>query len=322
MSIDLPPLGFGAAQLGNLYRSTTEEEARGAVDAAWESGLRYFDTAPHYGLGLSEHRLGRALADRPRGEYLLSTKVGRLLREGPGDGDDLDHGFAVPDDRRRVWDVSADGVRRSLEESLVRLGLDRIDIAYLHDPEEGPEDRAITEALPALESLRAEGIIGRIGVGSKSVAVIERAIAAADLDVVMLSGRYTLLEQPAAATLLPLCADRDVEVVAVSVFNSGILARSEPPDDARYEYGQAPQALLARARRIAALASAYDVELPDLAIQFPLRHPAIRSVVLGMRTARQVRDNVARAQVTVPEELWSEIDALNASVDALSGTHP
>lgn len=318
MSIALPALGFGAAQLGNLYRETTDQEAQDAVEAAWDAGIRYFDTAPHYGLGLSEERLGRALAGRPRQEYLLSTKVGRLLREGPGTGDDLDNGFAVPDERRRVWDVSPEGVRRSIEESLERLGLDRIDIAYLHDPEEGPEDQAITEALPALEELRAEGRIGAIGVGSKSSAVVERAIRAADLDLVMLSGRYTLLEQPAARTLLPLCLERGVEVVAVSVFNSGILAQPEPPDDAKYEYGQAPRALLERARRFAALAREHGVELPDLAIQYPLRHPGIRSVVLGMRTAGQVRDNTARARAAVPPELWAEVDALVAAAEPAS----
>ena len=306
--IDLPRLGFGAAQLGNLYRETTDQEAREAVEAAWDGGIRMFDTAPHYGVGTSERRLGALLQDRPREEYLLSTKVGRLLRPGPGDGDDLDNGFAVPDDLVREWDMSERGIRASHEASLERLGLDRVDILYLHDPEEGPTEQAFAEALPTLVAMRDEGLVGAIGVGSKDAGVLNRAVRTGQLDVVMLSGRYTLLEQPAAADLLPACLEHDVAVVAVSVFNSGILAHPEPPDDANYEYGKAPVAMLERAREFAAIARDHGVELPDLAVQFPLLHPAISSVVLGMRTASQVRSNVERMSAQVPPEVWEAID--------------
>lgn len=306
--IELPRLGFGAAQLGNLYRVTTDAEARGAVEAAWDGGIRMFDTAPHYGIGTSERRLGALLQGRPRDEYLLSTKVGRLLRPGPGDGDDMDNGFAVPDDAVREWDMSERGIRASHEASLERLGLDRIDILYLHDPEEGPTEQAFEEALPTLVAMREEGLVRAIGVGSKDSAVLTRAVRTGLLDLVMVSGRYTLLEQPAASELLPACQHHDVAVVAVSVFNSGILARPEPPDDATYEYGQAPVAMLERAREIAAIAADHGVELPDLAIQFPLLHPAIRSVVLGMRTAAQVRSNIERMSTPVPPEVWERID--------------
>lgn len=306
--IELPRLGFGAAQLGNLYRVTTDAEARGAVEAAWDGGIRMFDTAPHYGVGTSERRLGALLQDRPREEYLLSTKVGRLLRPGPGDGDDLDNGFAVPDDLVREWDMSERGIRASHEASLERLGLDRVDILYLHDPEEGPTEQAFAEALPTLVAMRDEGLVGAIGVGSKDAGVLTRAVRTGQLDVVMLSGRYTLLEQPAAADLLPACLEHDVAVVAVSVFNSGILAHPEPPDDANYEYGKAPVAMLERAREFAAIARDHGVELPDLAVQFPLLHPAISSVVLGMRTASQVRSNVERMSAQVPPEVWEAID--------------
>lgn len=306
--IELPRLGFGAAQLGNLYRVTTDAEARGAVEAAWDGGIRMFDTAPHYGIGTSERRLGALLQGRPRDEYLLSTKVGRLLRPGPGDGDDMDNGFAVPDDAVREWDMSERGIRASHEASLDRLGLDRIDILYLHDPEEGPTEKAFEEALPTLAAMREEGLVRAIGVGSKDSAVLTRAVRTGLLDLAMVSGRYTLLEQPAAEELLPACLEHDVAVVAVSVFNSGILARPEPPDDATYEYGQAPAAMLERAREIAAIARDYGVELPDLAVQFPLRHPAIRSVVLGMRTAAQVRSNIERMSTPVPPEVWEQID--------------
>ena len=304
----LPPLGFGAAQLGNLYRATTDEEARGAVQAAWDGGIRLYDTAPHYGVGTSERRLGALLAPYPREEYLVSTKVGRLLLPGPGDGDDMEHEFAVPNHHVRSWDMSEHGIRRSHRESLERLGMDRVDILYLHDPEEGPTQQAFDEALPTLAAMREEGLVRAIGVGSKDATVLTRAVRTGLIDVVMVSGRYTLLEQPAAEELLPACLEHGVQVVAVSVFNSGILARPEVGEEARYEYAQAPTELLDTARDLARLAAAHGVELPDLAVQYPLRHPAISSVVLGMRTSQQVRQNVTRMQRQVPAELWEQVD--------------
>lgn len=304
----LPELGFGAAQLGNIFRVTTQEEARGAVEAAWEGGIRMYDTAPHYGVGTSERRLGALLAPYPREEYLVSTKVGRLLVPGPGDGDDMDNEFAVPNDVVREWDMTEEGIRRSHAESLERLGLDRVDILYLHDPEEAPQEHSMDEALAALVAMRDEGLISRIGVGSKDADVLTRAVRTGLIDVVMMSGRYTLLEQPAAAELLPACLEHGVEVVAVSVFNSGILSRPVVADDAKYEYGGAPAELLHRAWDFAALAHRHGVELPDLAIRYPLRHPAISSVVLGMRTGDQVRQNIERASREIPEELWEQID--------------
>lgn len=305
----LPELGFGAAQLGNIFRVTTQEEARGAVEAAWEGGIRMYDTAPHYGVGTSERRLGALLAPYPREEYLVSTKVGRLLVPGPGDGDDMDNEFAVPNDVVREWDMTEEGIRRSHAESLERLGLDRVDILYLHDPEEAPQEHSMDEALAALVAMRDEGLISRIGVGSKDADVLTRAVRTGLIDVVMMSGRYTLLEQPAAAELLPACLEHGVEVVAVSVFNSGILSRPDVPDDAKYEYAGASAELLERARRFAALAAAHGVELPDLAVGYPLRHPAISSVVLGMRTADQVRQNLERSAREIPGELWEQLDA-------------
>jgi D-threo-aldose 1-dehydrogenase len=301
----LPSLGFGAAQLGNLYRVTSDEDARGAVEAAWAEGIRYFDTAPHYGLGRSEERLGALLQQYPRDEFAVSTKVGRLLRPGPGDGDDMSEGsFAVPNDRRRVWDMSEAGIRRSHQESLERLGLDRVDVLYLHDPEEGPTEQALEEALPTLVAMREEGLVSAIGAGSKDAGILTRIVKTGLVDLVMVSGRYTLLEQPAAAELLPVCEEHGVGVVAVSVFNSGILARPEPPDDATYEYEAAPTVMLERARAIAEVARAGGVQLPDLAVQYPLRHPAIESVVLGMRTSSQVHQNAARMRATISQETW------------------
>lgn len=304
----LPPLGFGAAQLGNLYSTTTDEEARGAVQAAWDGGIRLFDTAPHYGIGTSERRLGSLLAAYPREQYLVSTKVGRLLLPGPGDGDDMEHGFAVPNHHVRRWDMSEEGIRRSHRESLERLGMDGVDILYLHDPEEGPTQQAFEEALPTLAAMREEGLVRGVGVGSKDATVLTRAVRTGLIDVAMVSGRYTLLEQPAAEELLPACLEHGVQAVAVSVFNSGILARPEVGEDARYEYAQAPAELLDTARDLARLAADHGVQLPDLAVQYPLRHPAITSVVLGMRTCQQVRQNITRMQRQVPEELWEQVD--------------
>ncbi|MEU4746825.1 aldo/keto reductase, partial [Actinosynnema sp. NPDC023658] len=244
------PLILGGSTLGNLYRPMTDEQAHELVDAAWAAGVRHFDTAPHYGLGLSERRLGAALAGRPREEFTVSTKVGRLLVPDPDGGGRPDpDGFAVPATHRRVWDFSADGVRRSLEESLGRLGLDRVDVVYLHDPDDH-WDQAATEGLPALLRLRDTGVVRSVGVGMNQWRMPARFVRETDVDVVMLAGRYTLLEQPAAAEFLPLCVERGVDVAVAGVFNSGLLARHDVPDSATYDYGPAPAELLARARRI------------------------------------------------------------------------
>ena len=224
LRVPMPPIGFGAAQLGNLFRETSDAEAADAVDAAWEGGIRYYDTAPHYGLGLSEQRLGSALAGRPRAEMLLSTKVGRLLVPSP-DTAELpdDEGYAVPASMRRVWDFSADGVRRSLDASLDRLGLDHIDIVYVHDPDDHG-DAASGSAVPALVALREQGVVDAIGVGMNQSAMPAEFVRRHDIDLVMLAGRYTLLDQSALDDLLPVAADRNVGIVAAGVYNSGLLS--------------------------------------------------------------------------------------------------
>lgn len=303
-------LGFGAAGIGNLYRAVDDDVASATVDAAWDAGIRYFDTAPHYGLGLSERRLGAALAARPRGEYLLSTKVGRVLEPngsyalGAMDGE----GFAVPATTVRRWDPSEAGIRRSLEDSLTRLRTDRIDIVYLHDPDVYDLDAGITHALPALERLREEGLVGAIGVGSNSAEALARCVRSAALDLVMLAGRYTLLEQQAAEDLLPACLAAGTGVVNVGVYNSGLLARPEVPDDAHYNYAAAPPDALAAARNLAARCHNYGVDLPTAALQFSLRHPAVRAVVVGAGRPDQIRETADRARATVPEELWAELE--------------
>jgi D-threo-aldose 1-dehydrogenase len=314
---------LGGAGIGNLGRPVGEAEARATVDAAWEAGIRCFDTAPHYGLGLSERRLGAALAGRPREEFRLSTKVGRLLVPvSPGQdaaGDDLANGFAVPARCRRVWDVSRAGVERSLAGSLERLGLDRVDIVYLHDPDEydpadaapgGPDNpgAALDTGLRALAALRAEGAVRAVGVGSKSVPALTAAVRTGLPDVLMVAGRYTLLEQPAAA-LLRECLDRGVAVVAAGVFNSGALSRPEPDPSLPYEYGRMPDEVFQRVTEIRAVCERHGVDLPTAALAFPSRAPAVTGLAIGAQSPEQVRQNALRATTPVPDSLWDDLRA-------------
>ncbi|WEH30629.1 aldo/keto reductase [Streptomyces sp. AM 3-1-1] len=306
--VAVSPLGFGAAPLGNLYTPLDEETARATVDAAWEAGVRYFDTAPHYGLGLSERRLGEALRARPRGEFTVSTKVGRLLEPHPEpSGSDLAAGgFAVPDTLRRRPDYSRDGVLRSLEASLERLGLDRIDLALVHDPDDHM-DTTLAEALPALAELRAQGVVGAIGVGMNSVDPLRRFVAEGDPDVVMVAGRWTLLDRT-ATPLLADCAAREVSVIAAAPFNSGLLSTDHPEASGYYDYGTVPAAVLGRARVLAARCAAHGVPLPRAALCFPLREPVVASVLAGFRSPTEVTSAAGHLTHGVPKRLWAELD--------------
>jgi D-threo-aldose 1-dehydrogenase len=308
--IEIGRLGYGAAAVGNLYRAVDDEAAQRLLDAAWDAGIRYFDTAPHYGLGLSERRLGRMLRGRPRDQFVLSTKVGRLLVPDP-DGatrrdDDL---FEVPADHRRIWDFSESGVRRSLEDSLRRLGLDRVDVLYLHDVErsDGDAGEAVDRGIAALARLRDEGLVRAVGIGSSDLGAVERALRTDAVDLVMLPGRYTLLEAPAQDVVLPMCEERGVGVVNVAVFNSGLLATSAPTEESRYEYRQVPPEKLRRAQELGRACRALGVELPTAAVQFALRHPAVVSVVVGADTPEQIRENAARVAERVPGQLWETL---------------
>ncbi|MBY8875031.1 aldo/keto reductase [Micromonospora sp. PLK6-60] len=303
-AVEVSTLSFGAAQAGSLYRARSDEDVAAAIDAAWDVGIRYFDTAPHYGLGLSERRLGAALRSRPRDEYVVSTKVGRLLVPSPDTAHLRDpDGFDVPADRRRVWDFSRDGVRRSLDESLTRTGLDRIDIVYLHDPDDHAE-QAISEAIPALVELREQNVIGAIGAGMNQSRMLTRLVEETDVDVVMCAGRFTLLEQGALADLLPAALRHDVAVVVAGVYNSGLLARDRPPTNASYNYAQAPTELLDRANRIAGVCEEYGTTLPAAALAYARAHPAVVSLTIGMASARQVHETVQRASAAIPAALW------------------
>ncbi|WP_109003939.1 aldo/keto reductase [Streptomyces rishiriensis] len=319
--VALTALGFGASVIGNLYRVTPATDAAAAVDTAWQAGIRYFDTAPHYGLGLSERRLGAALRDRPRDAYVVSSKAGRLLvpNEEPR-GVDSD-GFVVRDDLRRQWDFSRDGVLRSIEDTLERTGLDRLDVVYLHDPDDH-WPQAADEAMPALAELRDQGVIGAIGAGMNQSAMLARFLRETAADVVMLAGRYTLLDQSALDDVLPAAAELGKSVVAVGVFNSGLLSQDRPAEGMKYDYRDAPPDLVTRARAIADVCAAHGTTLPAAAIAFPRTHPSIINVTLGMRTREQVVRNVELHDRHVPDGLWDDLRTQGLiRSDVLAGHH-
>ncbi|KUO09284.1 aldo/keto reductase [Streptomyces sp. DSM 15324] len=320
-TVELTELGFGASVIGNLYRVTPDEDATAAMDAAWEAGIRYYDTAPHYGLGLSERRLGKALREHPRDEYVVSSKVGRLLvpNEDPQGVDS--EGFAVPDDLRRQWDFSRDGVLRSIEDTLRRTGLDRLDIVYLHDPDDHWQ-QAADEAMPALAELRDQGVIGAIGAGMNQSVMLARFLRETPADVVMLAGRYTLLDQTALDDVLPAAHELHKSVVAVGVFNSGLLSRDRPAEGMKYDYQDASAELVTRARAIADVCEQHGTTLPAAAIAFPFSHPSIINVTLGMRSPEQVVRNAELHRRHIPEGLWDDLrtqELIRSDVPAESG---
>jgi D-threo-aldose 1-dehydrogenase len=306
--VALSILSLGCAQLGNLYREVSDADALATVDRAWQLGIRYFDTAPHYGLGLSERRLGTALGSRPRDEYVLSSKVGRVLQpvgrvEGLDDG-----GFVVPATHRRVFDFSRDGILRSLTDSLGRLGTDRLDVVYLHDPDDHLAD-ALAAGFPTLDELRREGVVAAVGAGANDGAVLARLVRETDMDIVMLAGRYTLLEQWSLDDLMPLCEERGVGVVAAGVFNSGLLARRSPEIGAKHDYVDASPELVQRARAAATVCERHGTTLPAAALAFAAAHPAVVSVCVGARSATQIERNAALFDERIPTDLWAELKA-------------
>jgi D-threo-aldose 1-dehydrogenase len=296
-------LAFGGAAIGNLFAPVRDDDAQAAIDAAWDGGIRTFDTAPHYGLGLSERRLGDALRHRPRADYAISTKVGRLLEpaDAARSGDRDTEGFAVPARHVRRWDFSADGVRRSLESSLGRLGLDRVDIALIHDPDDHGE-QAFRQAYPALEQLRAQGAVRAIGVGMNQTAMLTRFVTDTDIDVVLVAGRYTLLDRSAADALLPAALRRGISVIAGGVFNSGVLA--SPVAGSTYDYQAAPDELIGRARRLERDCAGFGVPLRAAAARFPLTHPAVASVLIGARNGAEISDAIRLRALDIPAALW------------------
>lgn len=306
-------LGLGGAPLGHLRTKTGDKAAQGAVAAAYDAGVRYFDTAPRYGAGLSEQRLGEALQGIPRGEFTLSTKVGFLLdpAQPPRSG------------RGRVQvacDFSRDAVLRSLEESCARLRTDRIDIALIHDPDYAPGDpegdpgaatgnhfrEVMDGAYPALRELRAQGVVRAIGLGMNQWQMLLAFAREAQFDCFMLAGRYTLLDQTALPQLLPACAERGIAVILASVFNSGILA-SGPSGDATFNYSPASAEITERTRGLEAVCARHEVALPAAALQFPLAHPAAAAAAVGARDAAEVAADLDHAAAPIPDAFWREI---------------
>jgi D-threo-aldose 1-dehydrogenase len=298
-TVSVTAMGLGTAQLGDLYESLDDERATAIVDAAWAAGIRYFDTAPHYGLGLAERRLGIALANRARSSFVLSSKVGRLIVCGT-DGS-----------LERRWDFSADGVARSIDESLGRLGLDRLDLVLLHDPA-GHIVEAIDDAYPALARLKAQGSIGAIGVGTGDLDALAAFTRETEIDAVMIAGRYTLLEQPALASVVPAAREKGISILNAGVFNTGLLATAHPVPDSRYEYAAAPDALVQRATRIARAADAAGTSLPQAALKFAGRDPLVASVVVGADSPEQATANAAMFEEPRPmDALWAELEEEN-----------
>lgn len=293
-------LGFGTAALSGLYQPTPESDAIEAIQTALRQGITLFDTAPFYGTGLSETRLGIGLQGVPRQQYVISTKVGRTIqpdRKVSNSASNWQSGF----------DLSSDGVQRSLEGSLQRLNVDRVDIALVHDPDSAPDGyrAALREAIPALNRLKEQGVISAVGVGINQWEMLDNFLQDGDLDIVLLAGRYTLLEQ-SSAVFLDRCAERRVGVMLGGVFNSGILATGATPG-AMYNYTPAPEAILDRVRALDTLCRRYSVSLKTAALQFPLRHSAVSSVVVGMGSPNEVQENIAALNADVPDALWREL---------------
>jgi D-threo-aldose 1-dehydrogenase len=297
-------LGLGTAPLGNLFTVVPHDDALATVRAAWDRGVRYFDTAPQYGHGLAETRLGEALAESPRDEFVVASKVGRVLRRSIGDRPATI--FREVPDVDPVFDFSRDGVLRSLDESLQRLGTDRLDVVHVHDPDDH-EAEALATAFPTLIDLREQGVIGRVGCGMNQSEMLSRFVDRVDLDCVLLAGRYSLLDRGGSA-LLNQCLGRGVGVVLGGVFNSGLLAR--PEADATFDYALASPALLAQARAMQTVCESFDVALPSAALHFALRHPAVTTVLVGARSVKEMADDIAYAESAMPDELWSALDAV------------
>ncbi|MBB3148681.1 D-threo-aldose 1-dehydrogenase [Phyllobacterium trifolii] len=311
-------LGFGSAPLGNLYKTVSEEHAFAILDAAWQSGVRYYDTAPLYGLGLSERRVGRFLTTKPQDEFIISTKVGRLLQACPPEQRTGIGKFFDTPNRREVYDYSYDGVMRSFEISLERTGLDRFDILLAHDLDVFTHgtlekcrtylDQFMHGGYHAMLSLRDQGVVKAIGGGLNEWQMCQDLAEQGDFDLFLLAGRYTLLEQDALDTFLPMCEERGIGIILGGPYNSGILARG-PVTGAQYNYSEAPLNVIERVKRIDVICRRHDVALIEAALNFPLHHPAVVSVIPGGQSISEVNANRAILGKELPSALWAELKA-------------
>ncbi len=297
-------LGLGCTSLGGMYQEMTDQEATQTVHRSLERGCTLFDTAPFYGSGKSELRLGEALASVPRDRFMLATKVGRVL-EPATDGDRGKPIFVNPLPYRPVFDFSYDAVMRSFEESLKRLNVDRIDILHIHDPDDHYQ-QALDEAFPALAALRSQRAIGAISAGMKQWQMLARFAQAADFDCFLLAGRYTLLDQSAMDEFFPICQRRAIGIILGGTYNSGILATGAIPG-AKYEYADAPAAILERVQRMEAVCATYGVSLKAAALQFPLAHPAVTTIVPGAAHPSQVDENIDLLSQSIPPDVWAAL---------------
>jgi len=313
-ALQATPLGLGGAPFGNLFRAVSDDDAIGTIRDAVRAGVTYFDTAPHYGSGRSEMRFGAALGDVPREKFLLSTKVGRLLTPDQA-APRAQHGYVDVLPYVQHYDYTHDGVLRSLDDSLDRLALERIDIAFIHDIDAATHGAshsrhftdAMEGAIPALARRKAEGAIAAFGLGVNDVQVCIDALAAAAVDVILLAGRYTLADQSALAELLPLCERRSVAIIAGGPFNSGILATGAHPRDGSapyFNYAPAPPEIIRRVAAIEAVCAEHRVPLQAAALQFPRAHPAVVNVLVGARTTAELQANLAHARHPIPTAFW------------------
>jgi D-threo-aldose 1-dehydrogenase len=311
-------LGLGTAPIGGLYAPVSDDDGIAMVDHAWRMGVRYFDTAPLYGYGNAERRVGGGLARQRRDEFVLSTKVGRLVvpAENVGPGTDVDrqelHGQedsfyrGTPPGVKLVFDFSYDGVMRSVEDSLERLGLDRIDVLFIHDPDDHWQ-AAIDGAYPALHRLREQGVVGAIGAAMDQAEMLVRFARAGDFDAFLVAGRYTLLDHTALEELLPLCVEKGIGLVIGGVMNSGILA--DPGPHSRFNYAPADQVWIDRAQRLQRVCQRHDVPLKAAAVQFVLAHPAVTTIVAGVRTPAHLDEYPDLMRYPIPADLWDELRA-------------
>jgi D-threo-aldose 1-dehydrogenase len=315
-AISFTEMGMGTAPLGNLYRPISEKDAQGTLEAAWKAGIRYYDTAPFYGLGIAENRVNTFLRGRKRSDYVISTKVGRLLKVcEPEKRAALGKFFATPN-REEVFDYTYDGIMRSLDFSLERLGLDYVDILYVHDVDvfthgsEAVRDAHVKTLMAsgykALQKLRDEKVIKAFGAGVNEWQVCEILAAQGDFDLFLLAGRYTLLEQEALNSFLPLCEKRGMGIVLGGAYNSGILATGATKG-ALYNYDPAPKLILDRVRMIETVCKAHKVKLPEAALRFPVKHPSVVSLITGMVTPKEVALNVKTLSAKIPKALWMDL---------------
>ena len=313
VDLHVTPFAFGAAPIGNIFRPIDEQTSDGMINCAWDAGVRFFDTAPMYGHGLSELRCGHSLRWRHRDDFVLSSKVGRILK--PKRRSEIDFTpwtDAAPNEM--IFDYSYDGTMRAFEDSLQRLALERMDICFIHDidvftrGDEQPEvfKQAMDGAWKALAQLREEGLVKAIGVGVNEWEVCEEALRQRDFDCFLLAGRYTLLEQDSLNSFLPLCEERNAAVVVGGGFNSGILATGAV-EGAKYNYAPAPQEIMERVAGIEAVCADYNVPLPAAALQFVVAHPAVPSFAAGTRTVEQLEKNLAWFTHPIPADFWTTL---------------